>query len=297
MLTPQQQEALDYFRKHATDWRANAEGAHGSSVNVIEQRNQYVLDVAKERSHTRASLDVGCGTGELVCQLALRGIDANGVDYAPEMIDLAAKKARENRIEHVSFRCASVFELQVEPNTYDLISANGFIEYISQLELVEFFRFVVRSLRPGGSLVVGSRNRLFNLVSMNEFTLAESASGELEYLLREAVSWTTARTSDAVVALEAASLQAADIRHKKTGIDVATRFQYTPFQLINLLKDQRLDTTEVYPVHVHGVTPAFAAAHPELHTSIANVLQLSARGNLQLLTHASSFMLHAMKAA
>ncbi|MEP6495783.1 MAG: class I SAM-dependent methyltransferase [bacterium] len=296
-MSTQQQQALEYFRSHATEWRSKANGTDGIAVNIIEQRNQYVLDVAGERSHTETSLDVGCGTGELACQLALRGINASGIDYAPEMISLASTRARDAHIDRATFRCASIFDAQLEPNHYDLISANGFIEYISQRQLVDFFRVAAASLRDGGSLVVGSRNRLFNLMSMNGFTLAESASGDMPALLKEAASWTSAPTLADAVNVESVPVQAPDTTHETTGIDVATRFQYTPMQLISLLKQQGLRATEVYPVHIHGVTPAFAAEHPELHVSIANLLQASARRDTKLLAQASSFMLHATKAA
>ena len=80
MITKQQQEALDYFKKHAEDWRSIAEGLGITKVNVIEQRNKYVLQVADEHSAIRLFLDVGCGTRELVCHVARRGVDAIGMD-------------------------------------------------------------------------------------------------------------------------------------------------------------------------------------------------------------------------
>jgi len=81
----------------------------------------------------------------------------------------------------------------------------------------------------------------------------------------------------------------------KTGIDVTTRFQYTPLQLINLLHGRGLKALEVYPVHIHGVTPSFKETNMELHSSIANLLQAYARHNTKLLSHASTFMLHVKK--
>jgi len=295
MTTKQQQESLEYFRKHASDWRSKAEGLKGARVNVIEQRNEYVLQVADEHPAMRSFLDVGCGTGELVCQIARRGVDATGVDYAPEMIALASKKARDEGIPRAKFVCCSIFDFEMQPGGYDLISANGFIEYISQQEMRAFFDLVAQALAPGGSFVVGSRNRLFNLISMNDFTLQEIEAGGVDLLLREAVKWTAAKEMVEVVSAECAPLQAPETRHTKTAIDVATRFQYSPFQLINLLQDRGLRAVEVYPVHIHGVTPSFSKTNAETHVSIANLLQAYARHNTQLLAHASTFMLHVKK--
>ena len=295
MTTKQQQESLDYFRKHAGDWRANANGTGDAQVNVIEQRNGYVLQVADERLVMQSFLDVGCGTGELVCHIARRGVDATGVDYAPEMIELASEKARDEGTTQAKFVCSSIFDFEMPSEHYNLISANGFIEYISQQEMLAFFDIVADALAPGGSFVVGSRNRLFNLVSMNDFTLQEIESGSIDLLLREAVKWTNATAIGEVASTECAPLQAPETEHAKTGIDVTTRFQYSPFQLINLLRDRDFRAVDVYPVHVHGVTPSFTRTNAEIHASIANLLQTYARHNTQLLAHASTFMLHVKK--
>ena len=295
MITTQQQEALDYFRKHAEDWRSKADGLDSARVNIIEQRNGYVLQVADEHPAIRSSLDIGCGTGELVCDLAGRGVDATGVDYAPEMIDLASRKAQEEGTSQAKFECSSIFDFEMHSERYDLISANGFIEYISQQEMQTFFDLVAQALTPGGSFVVGSRNRLFNLVTMNEFTLQEAGSGDIELLLKEAVQWTNANQMLDVVSAESAPLQAHETEHTKTGVDVTTRFQYSPLQLMTLLKNKGLQTVEVYPVHIHGVPPSFKQVHPQIHASIANLLQTHSRHGMQLLAHASTFMLHVKK--
>jgi len=295
MTTKQQQEALDYFKSHAEDWKSKAQGSGTTKVNVIEQRNQYVLYVADEHPALHSYLDVGCGTGELVCHVAKRGIEAIGVDFAQEMIELASQKARDEAITKAKFVCSSIFDFEIQRESYDLISANGFIEYISQQELHTFFDVVAEALAPGGSFVVGSRNRLFNLVTMNDFTLQELKAGSVDLLLQEAVKWTTANSIEEVLSTDCAPLRAPNAEHVKTGIDVTTRFQYTPLQLINLLHGRGLKAIEVYPVHIHGVTPSFKEANMELHASIANLLQAYARHNTKLLSHASTFMLHVKK--
>lgn len=295
MATQQQREALEYFREHAGEWRAKAQGVERTKVNVIEQRNGYVLQIADERPAMRSFLDVGCGTGELVYEIARRGVDAIGVDYAPEMIDLASKKAQDDGIARAKFVCCSIFDFGMQRDSYDLISANGFIEYISPQEMQSFFDIVAAALAPEGSFVVGSRNRLFNLFSMNDYTLLEIHAGASECLLREAVKWTTAKEMVEVEEAECAPLQAPETEHAKTGIEVTARFQYSPFQLVNLLQHRGLRAVEVYPVHIHGVPLSFKENNTEIHASIANLLQEYGRHNTQLLTHASTFMLHMKK--
>ena len=135
MTTSQQIEALNYFRTHAAYWRLQAEQASATEVNVTQQRNQFVAQVAEDRSGTRTFLDVGCGTGELVYELASRGIESLGVDYAPEMIALAEQRAGDGQHANATFKCGSIFEIPLPPASFDVIAANGFIEYISEREM------------------------------------------------------------------------------------------------------------------------------------------------------------------
>lgn len=293
--TSQQSQTLSYFRRHSRDWRKKAENTGTTRVNVIGQRNGFVLTVAGERRRTRTCLDIGCGTGELACDLARRGVDVTGIDYAPEMIRLAVRKAEDQDGVKPKFVCQSVFDFRMKAGGYDLISANGFIEYISLPQLQSFLRIVARALAPGGSFVVGSRNRLFNILSLNEYTLSEIRSGTAELLLRESLRWASAVTVDRLGKGPCAPLQAPGTVHARTGVKVTTRFQYTPQQLIRLLRDRSLHTVEVYPVHIHGVPPALKATQPELHTSISIELQTLARRDARWLSHASSFMIHARR--
>ncbi len=295
MTTKQQQEALAYFSSHAADWRSKAEGKKHGKVNVIEQRNGFVLQVAQENPQTASFLDVGCGTGELACAVAALGIPTTGVDYAPEMVDLATQKAADEGIDGISFVCSSVFDFDMASDGYDLIAANGFVEYLSVAETDAFFGLAQAALRPGGSLVVGSRNRLFNLFSMNAYTLQEIEAGDVESLLRESIAWTTAQGLSSVLGGPAAPVQVPGTEHATTGIDVTARFQFTPLQLTGMLEKHGFTIEEVYPVHVHGVTPAFGKEHAPVHVSVANLLQSHARHEVRMLPHASSFMLHVRK--
>lgn len=295
MSTKQQKETLDYFKKHADVWQTQASSQDQRKVNVIQQRNGYVLQVIKERTTTRSFLDVGCGTGELVCEVARQGIDATGIDFAEEMIKQAQIKAREAALERATFLCCSIFDFDLSNKQYDTISANGFIEYISLEQMDRFFDLAFHALHPDGSLVLSSRNRLFNLFSLNNFTLDEIESGVVPQLLKEAIALAEETSFDKLISLSPAPLQAADSQHTHTGIDVATRFQYTPLQLIHRLTAKGFSIRQVYPIHIHAAGTVFREHYPELHSRLAYHLQDYAGKHMALLPFASSFMLHVIK--
>ena len=116
MRSSQQEEALRYFKSHAEEWKKKAESSDQHRVNVIQQRNRYVLQVLKNRSVTRFALDVGCGTGDLVCEIAKQDIPVLGIDYAQEMIDIALKKKHDMQLEMANFERCSIFDFLILQN-------------------------------------------------------------------------------------------------------------------------------------------------------------------------------------
>ena len=297
MTTKQQNETLQYFKDYAEDWHRKAVSTDEKKVNVIQQRNGYVLKVIRARAITRSALDVGCGTGDLARDIARQGIAAEGVDFAAEMIDLAREKARRDILPQAQFHCCSIFDYDMPDKGYDVISANGFIEYISLEELDRFLTLTCQALNSGGSLVLGSRNRLFNLFSLNAYTLNEIEQGTVTSLLQEAIALVSGADFSQLVEMKPAPLPVSDSTHAKTGnIEVSTRYQFTPVQLMQMLNEKGLVTKQIYPIHIHGVPPAFKGQHPEVHTGISNLLQNYGQEDLSIIPHSSSFMVHAVRA-
>lgn len=291
-----QQEALAYFRSHASEWASDAVESSTSRVNVVKQRNDYVLHVIHHRLATNAALDVGSGTGDLVIALAKEGIRGVGIDFADEMVQIASERARQENIDLAEFHCASIFDFDLSQPTYDCISANGFIEYISIEQLNRFIALTYQALNKDGSLVICSRNRLFNLFSLNEFTNQEIEGDTASALLREAIAVVKAESFSELMEIECPPLPREDQEQVNTGIDVSLRLQYTPLQMMKLLRDAGFDVLGISPIHIHGVLPRFANLNPEAHVEISTLLHAHSLDRMDLLPQASSFMIHAQKA-
>ena len=294
MIESQQEATFRYFNDSAGAWRQRADGLSPARVNVIKQRNDFVLSVARGLSSLTDALDVGCGTGELVCDLARSGVHAVGVDFAGEMIKLAREKAAAEDLGAAAFVEASIFDYHPAAE-FDLLSANGFIEYISGAQLLEFIAHAKTLLRPGGSLVLGSRNRLFNVFSLNEYTAIELKAGSVEKLIKEAMLFAKSETlTEAIEQLLKLEDPLPSIdSHPRTGVEVSTRHQYTPGELARLLADADFGVKEISFIHFHAAGPRFAQVQRDHHVELANFVQSFARDAFYLLPFASSFMLHA----
>ena len=99
----------------------------------IYQRFDWVMREAGSVAELRGMTicDIGCGSGRFVTSLAKRGAYVTGVDFAPEMLKLAAQLAEK---QGVADRCKYVLRDVLDWKTnerFDLVIAIGFWDYIA----------------------------------------------------------------------------------------------------------------------------------------------------------------------
>jgi ubiquinone/menaquinone biosynthesis C-methylase UbiE len=293
----QQEQANRYFSSAATEWQNKSINASGG-YSLIGARNRAVMDVVARIENAKGFLDVGCGTGQLVIETARRGLKSDGNDFAPEMIVQCEANATAAGVQ-AQFFGGSFFDLQFEDQRYDVISAQGFIEYISPQETDEFFARCFRMIRPGGAIVVGSRNRLFNVFYLNDFTRLEGEIGTLGTLIAEAAALNQSSTIEAAF-LALRRYERIDPQlghHPITGIPVTTRYQFSPADLVYRLRRCGFTARTLYPVHFHGLPTAFMVDHGELHGEIASVVGEIGLRDHRLVPFSSSFVIEARREA
>ncbi len=96
-------------------------------------------------------LDVGCGTGVLSLMLAGIGHDVTGVDFAPRMLRIARRKARQAGLM-VRFRLENAAALSDPDAAYDFVISRHVIRFLPDPEAG--VREWLRVLRPGGRLAL-----------------------------------------------------------------------------------------------------------------------------------------------
>ncbi len=100
-------------------------------------------------------VDVGCGTGFLALMVAEFGHTVTGIDFAPQMLNLARQKARHARLT-VQFRLENAASLSDPDGTYDLVVARHVIW--TQPDPARAVGEWVRVLRSAGRLALIESN-------------------------------------------------------------------------------------------------------------------------------------------
>ena len=98
-------------------------------------------------------LELGIGAGRLAIPLAQRGLEVDGVDFAPEMIALLRQKAGVDTIRVVLGDFASA-DYPRESYAMVFVVWNSLFNLLTQDDQIACFRNVARHLAPDGCYVV-----------------------------------------------------------------------------------------------------------------------------------------------
>ncbi len=115
----------------------------------------YFLDLIRKSG--QPVLDVACGTGRLLLDYAAEGIDIDGVDISPEMIDLCRANAREAGLgPHLYVQAMQELDL---PRRYQtiLVPSSSFLHLTRPADALEALRRFRTHLLPGGLLSMSLR--------------------------------------------------------------------------------------------------------------------------------------------
>lgn len=126
------------------------------SQEEIRRRGQVYLPYIAEAaaaSGSRATLDLGCGRGELLQLLADNGYQARGIDLNPMFIEENRNAGRD-----VALLDALSALRRAEPGSLAAITSIHLVEHLPVDVLVRLLDLAFVALRPGGKLILETPN-------------------------------------------------------------------------------------------------------------------------------------------
>ncbi len=150
----------------------------GFGVNSPNSRN--IVELAGIKPGDKV-LDVGCGSGNLTLtaeRLAGPTGSVHGIDAAPEMIEVARKKAHRSG-SAVIFDVGLIEKIPHPDNTFDVVISRLMVHHLPEELKPLAFREVLRVLKPGGSFFIADFNPPTNPV-LSHLTLAMVGHGMMK---------------------------------------------------------------------------------------------------------------------
>lgn len=106
-----------------------------------------------DTSHYSDILDIACGPGGWVCDVAFANPDTQvtGIDISNKMIEYARAMAWSQRLENANFRVMDVLKpLDFPDNSFDLVNARFLVAFMPKTAWPKLLEECVRITRPGG---------------------------------------------------------------------------------------------------------------------------------------------------
>ena len=98
------------------------------------------------------ALDVGCGAGRIVQQLAPQFAEVHGVDVSDEMIKLATERLKP--FDHVKLHRTDGADLKMfEENTFQMMWSYSVFYHIPRTVYYSYLKELTRVMAPGGLLI------------------------------------------------------------------------------------------------------------------------------------------------
>jgi len=101
-------------------------------------------------------LEIGCGTGILASDLALKGNDVVAIDKNLQMINYAMKNYPEKQNLQLMYQIGSFSDFEVPMGSKDIIISKFMLSELRPFEQQLFLRFAWKSLKPNGRLLVAA---------------------------------------------------------------------------------------------------------------------------------------------
>jgi len=156
-VSDEQAQIRQHFDSASDYWHDIYADLSSFTGYALRKRQAIALDIIRANIPSGAVLDIGCGAGPAVLELAEHGYDAAGIDFAPQMIERATAAA-DSRGLSADFRVGGADSLDFPDASFDAVIALGLLASLRDDRPA--LREMQRVLKPDGLLIVTLPNML-----------------------------------------------------------------------------------------------------------------------------------------
>ena len=144
MVTPKKGKAEKFWDRTALTYDQEEGPDEKIYLQIIERVRDYL-------KATDVVLDFGCGTGSVTNRMASSVKQVYAIDLSSEMIKIARRKAKSQKVTNVEYVQSTIFSDALKPNTYDVILGLYVLHLLEEPE--EVLQRIRELLKPGGVLI------------------------------------------------------------------------------------------------------------------------------------------------
>lgn len=151
----------DVYQHIAGEYDRRIPGTTSLDDRFAATEQRFVLDRV---GSTDTVLDIGCGTGRFTMPLAEHAAHVTGYDLSEQMLDQARHKVSAAGLK-ADFRQGDMASMPFESGHFDVVVSMLALMHVPTGDRASVFAEAARVLKPGGRLVIGVKNTLFERFS------------------------------------------------------------------------------------------------------------------------------------
>lgn len=170
----------DVYEEIAEEYDERIPGMTPNDRRFTDTERDFLFE---KITHCDEVLDMGCGTGRFTLPLAKKARKVTGLDLSAAMIAKAQEKARRLSL-NIEFCESDMSHMPFADASFDVVVSMLALMHIPLEERQQVFSEAYRVLRPGGRLLIGVKNALFErLSSADRFATVDITDVEQKQLL------------------------------------------------------------------------------------------------------------------
>ncbi|HOY63831.1 MAG TPA: class I SAM-dependent methyltransferase [bacterium] len=248
-----------HYDEQAADYHLMYQKEFFEDVNAVYPANYFRLQLLLNsftRKRIKRVIEVGVGEGTPLAAMHNAGVEVWGFDFAPKMVEKSREKMRglgldENRISLGDIQDPMSYAKLLGCGPFDGLIAMGVLPHVENDDMV--IENMTSLVRPGGSVFIEFRNKLFSLFTLNRLTrdfIMDDLLHDVDEEIRQVVS----------AELEKRCRMDAPPVQKNA---ILAKF-HNPFEVVEMFKRHNYEDIRLLWYHYHPAMPWLSSKNPEL---------------------------------